>query len=178
MSDIENPYKSPAAPLSEVQPQIYQGNLTENMLIYLKNAAPWIRFIGILGFIFSGLIAVWGLVSFTLVPLFGQVMESITGGNSTGIFSGFFSIVYGGASGILILGSAAVVFVPSLFLYRSGDKLRAYMRTGTEGDLEEAFKNNKSFWKFCGIVSIVYLAFIPVVIIISVIAAVIWAAAI
>jgi hypothetical protein len=46
------------------------------------------------------------------------------------------------------------------------------LRSGGEQDLEQAFKYNKSLWKFSGILMIVYLAIVPVAVAIGVIAAV------
>jgi hypothetical protein len=39
------------------------------------------------------------------------------------------------------------------------------MQSNSDKDLEDAFKNNKSLWKFYGILVIVYLALIPVLLI-------------
>jgi hypothetical protein len=47
------------------------------------------------------------------------------------------------------------------------------MRTGAEQDLELAFKNNKSLWKFIGILAIIQLAIIPVTMIFGIIAAIV-----
>jgi hypothetical protein len=63
------------------------------------------------------------------------------------------------------VGGGVLEFFPSLFIYRCGDKIRGYLRSGTDQDLELALKNNKSYWKFLGIVCIVSLAFIPLMII-------------
>ena len=69
MSDVVNPYQSPEAPAIPVNPLAAQGVLTETMLSYLKGASPWIRFIGILGFISSGISALWGICMLVLFPL-------------------------------------------------------------------------------------------------------------
>ena len=41
------------------------------------------------------------------------------------------------------------------------------MRNGMDQDLEQAFRNNKSLWKFYGIICIICLAFIPLTVIIT-----------
>lgn len=159
MSIEANPYQSPETTAVPVKPLAAQGALTENMLVYLKGASPWLRFVGILGFISAGLAALSGLGSFAFVPLMGM-MDDLTG---------VFGAVFGGTMAVLSIAGAVLVFIPSLFLYRFGEKIRRYLRTGVDLDLEEAFRNNKSFWKFTGIVCIVYLAFIPVLIVGSII---------
>ncbi|MDR1279046.1 MAG: hypothetical protein LBK02_09860, partial [Treponema sp.] len=63
----------------------------------------------------------------------------------------------------------ALCFFPALFTYNFGNKIRAYQQSRAEEELENAFKNNKSLWKFLGILTIISLAFIPVMIIISIV---------
>jgi len=71
---------------------------------------------------------------------------------------------------VLCLIGALLIFVPSLFLYKTGGRIRSYLRTGADQDLEQAFKNNMSFWKFAGIICIIQLAFLPLLIIGGIIA--------
>ena len=168
MSDAVNPYQSPVTAAVPLKPIVAQGTLTENMLIDLKGASPWLRFIGILGFISAGLTAVSGLISFAFVPLMNQLWDEIQGFETLGAA---FGIIFTGGMAVLCLGAAVLIFFPSLFIYRFGQKIRSYLRTGTDQELEQAFRNNKSFWKFSGILCIIYLAFIPVMIIAGIIAA-------
>jgi hypothetical protein len=168
MSDAVNPYQGPEMSAVPVKPLVSHGNLTENMLKYLKGASPWLRFVGVLGFISAGTTALSGLVFFVLVPLLGGAMDYIPG------FEAFsdFGAVFGAMMGVLFIGLAVLIFFPSLFLFKFGEKIHSYLRTGKDQELEDAFKNNKSFWKFCGIIYIIYLAFIPLVFFIAVIAGV------
>ena len=170
MSDAENPYRSPETTAVSERPLAAQGILTETMLIYLKGASPWLRLIGILGFISAGMTALWGLGSFAFVPLMRQAWDEIRD-EMPEAFSGVFAAM-GGTMAVFSIGVAALVFFPSLFVYRFGEKIHSYLRTGTEQDLEQAFRNNRSFWKFFGIVCIVFLAITPIIIVGGVIAAV------
>lgn len=168
MSDAVNPYQSPETQAVSVQSPAVHGALTETMLVYLKGASPWLRFVGIVGFVLAGLTAMWGLVFFALAPVIGFSLADIPGFEA---FGGTVGIAAVGV-GLYIIGLAAIMFFPSLFSYRFGSRIRSFLRTGTEAELELAFKNNKSLWKFYGILFIVFLAFLPVALIISVIAAV------
>ena len=172
MSDAVNPYQSPETSAVTEKTGISQGNITETMLIYLKQASPWLRFIGILGFVACGMTAVWGVLFIALIPIFVLAMENMPGLEAFGTFSGGMGMAFGGLFGVIIIGSSLLIFFPSLFVYRFGEKIRTYLRTGTDQDLEQAFKNNKSLWKFYGILCIIYLAFLPVMIVISIIAGV------
>jgi hypothetical protein len=157
MSEESNPYQSPQADITPEKPLIPPGVLTDVMLTYLKQSYPWVRFIGIIGFIgcaisvLSGLIVM--IIGFVQTVQYDQFRpESIL-------------------SGLMVIGVTLLMFFPTRFVYIFGTKLRNYCNTNAEKELELAFRNNKSFWKFSGICTIVYLAFIPVTIIIVAIAA-------
>jgi len=173
MSDNVNPFQVPESESVQVSSlEGTQGKLTEKMLIHLKSASPWLRFIGVLGFIATGMMAVWGLASFALIPIFSQITDEL----DDIVFSAvpFMGFIISGTLGLFILGFAALSFFPSLFTYRFGDKIRKYLQSGKENDLEEAFRNNKSLWKFLGIICIIYLASIPLILVLSIIAGVIF----
>jgi hypothetical protein len=172
MSDTGNPYQSPGASVSPVKPLISQGLLTETMLMYLKGASPWLRFIGILGFISCGGMFLGGIGFIGLFSAVSGVWESIPGFD---VYGDAVGAVLTASTGVLFLIYAVLYLFPSLCIYNFGNKIRSYMRTGVDQDLETAFKNNKSLWKFLGILAIISLAFIPVLIIAGIIAAVVMA---
>jgi hypothetical protein len=62
-----------------------------------------------------------------------------------------------------------LLFFPSHFTFKFGQKLRNYQYSHLSEDLETAFKFNKSLWKFNGILYIIYLASIPALIVIAVV---------
>jgi hypothetical protein len=76
---------------------------------------------------------------------------------------------------LYFLGAGVLMFFPALFTYRFGAKIRNYMETNSAPELESAFKSNKFLWKFNGILTIIALAIIPVVTVISIIVAVVLA---
>jgi len=172
MSDTVNPFQSPETAAVPEKPLAAQGTLTETMLIYLKGAAPWLQFMGILGFIGSGFTALWGVAMIALVPLLRQVWDQVPEFEVVGNFLG---VAFGGTLAVLCIGGAVVLFFPAFFTYNFGRKIRGYLMNGKDADLEAAFKNNKSLWKFLGIISIIELAFIPLLIIGGIIVAVVMA---
>ncbi|MDR2050038.1 MAG: hypothetical protein LBP69_11350 [Treponema sp.] len=164
MSDNqENPYESPQTEIGSVKPLTTQGLLTETMFLYLKGASPWLRFVGIAGFIMLGLNALIGL---TMIIGVESAASSIPGWPSG----------MGAGLGVFYFALMAVMFFPVLFVFRFGAKIKSYIHTGNDEDLEQAFKNNKSFWKFIGIVTIISLGFMAIMILFVGIAAVIGAA--
>jgi hypothetical protein len=120
------------------------------MLRYLKEASPWIRFLAILGHIISGLSLLGGAVLL--------IVSFFVPGTAGNFFAG--APAAAGALVYLVVGILGVI--PARFLYKFGSRIRSYVQTNVDSELEEAFKNNKSFWKFAGIMAIVYLAVLPV----------------
>jgi hypothetical protein len=144
MSDnSSNPYESPQTEAGSVKP-LGGRFLTENMVFYLKSASPWLRFVGIAGFISLGLMAVQFI---TLIIVFQTSISSIPGMGFLG--SSFFLFT------LLIL--EVLLFFPTFFIFQFGRKIRAYLHSGEEADLEQAFKNNKSLWKYMGVLAILSL---------------------
>jgi hypothetical protein len=135
------------------------------MLTYLKGASPWLRLVGIVGFIGSGITVLSGVLFLALIPVMNTVWESIP---EIGSYAELFGAVFSGAVGIYCIIFGVLFFLPCLYAYNFGSKIRSYLKGGADQDLEAAFKNNKSLWKFIGIITIISLAFIPVMLIIGV----------
>ncbi len=125
-------------------------NLTLLAINYLQKAAPWIKFIGVLGFIGSAiLLLVAGYLFFMPLPFPSQVpvMPGF----------GFISIVY------VVL--AIVTFFPSLYMFNYGNKLSAIKYAeDTEATIEKAFMWQKKYWVFIGVFMIVYTGIVFIVV--------------
>ncbi|MDR2101415.1 MAG: hypothetical protein LBP43_02470 [Treponema sp.] len=157
MSDTSNPYQSPRTESDPAASLVSRGVLTENMIFYLRGASPWLRFIGVLGYIGCGLIIAAGLaIMIGARGIMGSLFSELSGPEE----------ILGGGLGLFYIITGVIVFFPARFTYNFGAKIRTYLRTNAEQELELAFKNNKSLWKFNGILAIIYLAFIPVVLVI------------
>jgi hypothetical protein len=169
MSDLNNPYQSPEAAVKPETPPESRSALTETMLTYLKGASPWLIFVGIIGFISCGFMVIGGIVLLALIPAMNSVWENFS---EIGDYSAVLGAAFSGSMGLYFFICAIIGFFPSRFMYMFGSKIRSYIRSGTAGDLEEAFKNNKSLWKFAGIITIISLAFIPVMVIVGIVIAV------
>jgi len=138
----ENPYESPQTEANAVNP-LSGRVLTENMLYYLKGASPWLRFVGIVGFIFLGIMLV-GVIA--LIAGVGSLANSL----GMGAFSSFVFVIY--------LPTLIIMFFLVFFTYRFGKRIQAYLHTGDSAYLEDAFKNNKSYWTLTGVLFIIGLA--------------------
>jgi hypothetical protein len=157
MSDTVDPWQTPNTEVA-VEQGVPRGVLTPAMVLYLKEASPWLRFLGVLGYIGAVILVLVG-ISFAAVTAAGLSMLD------AGILGGVTGTLMGGI--YLVMG--IVAFFPARFTHNFGVKIRNYLLSNGEKELEEALRYNRALWKFNGIVAIVYLAFIPLVIIGSII---------
>ena len=116
--------------------------VTSTTETYLTDIARWGKFLAIMGFIFSALIAFF---SFFMSSYVNNGYSSVyTVGQKTGII-----VVY------LIV--ALIMFFPSLFLFRFSVKMQQALKGSSQELLENAFKDLKSMFTFQGIVAIIVL---------------------
>jgi hypothetical protein len=162
MSDLENLYQSPESPVIPEESQSSGVFLTETMLKHLNDASPWLRFVGIVGYINSAMIFFSGILMSIGVSASRANIDIFASSNfPIGVFS------------LLYIPMGVLFFFPSYFTYNFGKRIRNFKFNNLSQELELAFKNNKSLWKFYGILYIVFLAFIPVTIVISFIVAIV-----
>jgi len=113
----------------------------------MKETQSWTLFLSIVGFVLSGL-----MVLITLIVVIFGGFSSASGGDLAlfGWTSGF-SLIY-------LLG-AALYFYPSLKLYQYSNHLRIAFQQKSEADLINSFEKIKSFFKFTGILTAIFLGF-------------------
>jgi hypothetical protein len=171
MSDTDNLYQSPQTDVNAANPLAPEWRLTKTMVLYLKGASPWLRFLGILGFIGAGGTMLGGLLFLIAALLGGGLLTEALTSQMDGEAAA--AGIVGGVTiftAFLIIAAGLICFFPARFTYNFGKKIKNFLQNNAEGELEAAFKNNKSLWKFMGIMTIIYLAFLPVLLIASVVA--------
>jgi len=122
----------------------YQGSqLTVTPLAsgYLNEAGKWGKFLAIVGFCMVGFIVCIGLFAGTIFSSLGSDMPY------PGIF---ISIIY--------IGIGLLYFFPVLYLFRFARQIRAALSSRDPQEMESAFENLKSHYKFIGIMMIVILS--------------------
>jgi len=125
--------------------------LTANVKNYLMETARWGKFLAILGYIGLGLLLV-----LSMMMLFGMSFLS----DSLGSMSYFYqaqslNLV---TMGIIYLIMIALYFFPVYFLHTFSIRVKTALLTNSVADMDTAFKNLKSLFKFTGVVSIVVLS--------------------
>jgi hypothetical protein len=117
--------------------------VSDEMLGALKSTRPWVMFLAILGFICLAFMALGSL----LLIFVGNAMTHQSN------MPAFFGPGLGMVELILVL----VYIFPCLYMLRYGIAIGNIPNTGQEA-MEQALKQQKSFWKFMGILMIILLA--------------------
>lgn len=110
---------------------------------YFVQSAKWSKFLGIVGFVITGLMVLGAL----FMILLGSGMSGIPGLPFAPALIGF-----------IYLGGAALSFFYSKYLYTFGVKMIAAAENNSKELLELAASNLKSWFKLMGILTIIILS--------------------
>jgi hypothetical protein len=103
----------------------------------LQRTRPWVRFLGLVGFVWSGLLIVGGLAG-------GAVMLAASRPEGIGL--------------LFVYPLAGVLYIyPSLCLFRYADGIGRFLATGGVDALALALDAQRAFWKFAGLLTVVSL---------------------
>ncbi len=135
--------------------QVDNGNIP-----YLEEAAKWAKFLAILGFIFCALIIIVAVFAGPLISTAFSQLESEASG--IGAMSGTVIIIYYALIALLY-------FFPCLYLFNFASKMQAAIRNNDQIYLNTSLKNLKSFFKFWGILTVIFLCIAVIGIIFAVV---------
>jgi hypothetical protein len=118
---------------------------------HLKETTGWAKFLGVVGFVFSGFIAIAAFVA-------GATLSTLRSPFSNSYGAGL------GASIIVIyLLMAGLTFMISLFVYRFGSNGKAAINSGDQSSLNDSLKNLKFVFRTQGIITCIYLGILVLV---------------
>lgn len=126
---------------TEQSPKI---ELLQETIQNLNETRKWTNFLSIMGFIFIGLMI---LIAFAISSMMSTMAESESALPFSGTVLGFVYLII-----------AFIYFFPILYLYRFSKYTKKALETQNSNDLNEAFKNLKSHYRFMGIITIVMIA--------------------
>lgn len=142
-------------------------SVTDSMLGSLRQTRPWVMFLSIMGFIFSGFAVLGGLWMFFAFSLMGAMPHH---GDVPALLNPLFGTIFG----VLYLGMALFLYlIPCIILFRYSTAIGRIAGTDGQMALEDALLRQKSFWKYMGILMIVMLALYVLFIVGGIIAAVV-----
>ncbi|MFT3679753.1 MAG: DUF5362 family protein [Ferruginibacter sp.] len=113
----------------------------------MKESAMWGRFLGIMGFIYSGLISIMAVF---MGWFFERIMPRSAGITPAAAIGGIFI-------GVIYFVMAVMVFFLSLYLFKFGSKAQAALKANDQESLRESFKNLKLYFRVLGIITIISL---------------------
>ena len=123
---------------------------------HLSEAAKWARFLAICGFIFLGLMIIYGVVvSLVIVDMANAMsqVDSTTAGNSLKNMMRIGMVIF-------YIVFAVIAFFPYYFLLRFANKMKAALISNDQDALNGSFQNLKILYRYMGILMIISLVLI------------------
>ncbi|AKV02052.1 hypothetical protein AKJ09_08715 [Labilithrix luteola] len=153
-----NPYGPPGSPGGQLPStsDASRPGVTDNAIELLRQTRPWVRTLSVFAFIASGSMVIGALA-----------MLAFSSASGTKRFPA--------AVGLIYLPMAALYIYPAIKLWTYGGAIARLEENRSPENLEAALAEQKSFWKFAGIVAIVmavfYLLFIAATVVVGMLAA-------
>ncbi|WP_428329175.1 hypothetical protein [Mucilaginibacter sp.] len=142
----------------DVQPSAEPGIvLTFEAQTYLRESGKWATFLGILGFIFCGLILIGALFAGAIFSKLAAISPNPSAVMLQGM-GGFISVFY-----ILL---DLVYFFFALYLYQFGIKIKQGIVFADQFHLTAALGKLKSFFKYWGILTIIILSLYALILVV------------
>ncbi|HTQ43654.1 MAG TPA: DUF5362 family protein [Polyangiaceae bacterium] len=141
-----NPYAPPTTPYAPppaMAPPAPGGMVPEQSVEMLRQTRPWVMLMGVLCFIGSAFMLLGGLA----VIAMGALAAATAGGKSAAPM----------ALGIVYIPLSALYIYPGLKLTKFGGAIGRLVQSRAAPDLDAALEQQKSFWKFAGITTVVMI---------------------
>ncbi|MEO5713332.1 MAG: DUF5362 family protein [Luteolibacter sp.] len=141
-----DPYAPPSA---NVHPGSNAGNsqISQAVLHQLAGTKPWVRFFSVIMFVGAGFMLL-GAVGLLIA---GSVLAT---SSSNPMFAGGMGFAIAGLYAVMSI----VYIFPALKLWKYASHIGALLMTGSETDLVAALGQQRSFWKFVGILVLAMFA--------------------
>jgi hypothetical protein len=156
-----NPYAPPQSQIDSAPAAGTAGaGHSPTILWHLQRTRPWVMLIGILGFVFAGLMAL------------GSIVMVIVAIAQSGGYTSDEEIVAMVAVGFGYLVFAAIYFLLAAQMVGYGRRIGLAMQTGSTEHVEEALDCQRRFWKTFGIITIIFIGLMLLAFTIGLVAAV------
>ena len=158
-------------PTETIEPSASEPGLvlTEQAKYYLHTAGRWANFLGILGFVFTGLILIEAIFAGTIFSRLAQY-HSFTDGTPA-IYTSMLGSM-GGIVTFFCLIIAAFYFFFSYYLYTFASRVKKGILFNDSLGVSSALESLKSFFKLWGITTIIIIVFYILFIIVAILLAV------
>lgn len=153
---MENELERNSSPVSE---EVEQMTVAEEAKITLLSMSKWVKFLAILGFIAIGFLVINGIV----------ILVNGVGGRLTQV-NPYLSFL-GSSLGLIYFALASLILYPNLKLLSFSRKAKLAVLSNDEMALTGALQDMRSYWKFMGILAIIYIAIVVIVFLVGIIVA-------
>ena len=117
--------------------------VSDGMLDALNATRPWVKFLAILGFVVMAFMVLAGLIMFVGFSVAPEASKL------PAFFGPVFGVVY-------VVMAVFFYLIPCLYLLRYANAITRIPASGQTA-LEDALKQQKSFWKYMGIFAIIVI---------------------
>lgn len=128
----------------ENSPETNRIEIGSSTLNHLNSTRKWTMFLSVLGFIFLGLLIIFGLVTSTFLTAFKTREVNL------GVPESLLIVVF-----IVV---AAIYFFPVFFLFRFSRNMRDAIQTLNRDKLDKAFRNLRIYFTYIGVLVIIVLS--------------------
>jgi hypothetical protein len=132
-----------------MQTNLFDLQVDQAAITYLRDAAKWARFLAIAGFIFCGFFV---LAAILFATVFATMFNTL---GSSSLYGG----LGGGFIGAVYIAIALVNFFPCLYLYNFGRRTKIALLNNDQEQLNVSFKNLRSLFRFFGVLMIICIGF-------------------
>jgi amino acid transporter len=133
--------------------------VTQMSRVFLEETRKWAKFFAVLGFIGVGFMIIIGLFFGSFMSKFGNM-----GDMPVEFPTAIISVIY-----ILM---ALIMIVPLMYLNKYANFMKTALRSEDSSQLELAFENFKSYYKFQGIMAIIFIGIYALMLLIGIVSAV------
>jgi hypothetical protein len=138
--------------------------ITEDIRSYIYETAKWANFLSVVGFVLTAFMIMFAFG----VGSFITAMNNILGGEANNPYAALGT----GVLTVICLLVALIYFYPSLLLFKYANAAKQAVLYADQATLAVAMSKMKSFFKFWGILTIVFLTFYVLSILITIVASI------
>ena len=146
---VRNPYAAPGARQVQSQAPVEAG-VSARTIDLLRRTRPWVVFLAVLGAIGSVFLIIGALAA---LALGGAVTKAMMGSELEGAPK-WLPMAMAGVYAIIAL----LYVIPVIKMFKYSGAVKSLVRTRSLRDLESALEYQRSFWKFIGLTTAVFMA--------------------
>ncbi len=153
-----NPYSTPTSNPYGAVSTIGEDAVSPGTIAQLAGTKPWVRFLSVL---------MWIGTVFMILASVGLIIAGVmgigAGSNNNGLAAMGGFVAMGVFYGVMTL----LILYPTLKMSKYATCIGRLLESRSVADLESALTEQRRFWKFYGILMVIYLCFIVVAIVAS-----------